>query len=246
MPAIRRDARCREEVVARLDDARRSRAVDRQGHDLVHDAVGFVAFAHTDQMRAVRSNDAVGVAMRRLRRFRRDGDGRAAVVDAVQALVSEVGENGGHSADRDRAAAVLVDACPGVELRGHGVGDAAVRRAPYQHVSSALIRTALDPVERVTARGQVAEVDASARQDLRGDRRAPGSVRGSRRHAGTIREAARRSAPRRACPVLTSRPKPRQGGRAAGGCSRSAADVSGSSTPRSRDRNARSRSRPSP
>ncbi len=155
-----------------------------QGHDLIGHlgpAVGDpVALAHGDDPPAVGGDDAVGVPVAvGLGRLRGEGHrglvgvGLGRRVDAVQPLVSPVGEEQRAAVDPPRSPAVLVHSRPGGEALGQHVDGPATGLVAHDHDAPGVFGAQLRPPQLFLAHAHVAEADGPGHHQLGGDGRRP-------------------------------------------------------------------------
>ena len=205
---VRGDARRRDEVGPRDEDARVAVAVERHVDDLVDRlALAAVILADRDEAAARGVEPEIGVAPRAGRRDR-DG-GRDPGVEPVEPAVGAVGEGHDAAGDGIRAAAVLVDPGPDRDRRVGQVRDRAVRGRPDQDPPAGLGRAALEPVDVVPVEPWLGKGDQVADEVVHPDRAAPRSVRRDLRFGHprircraatrTRRRPARRSSARARC-----------------------------------------------
>jgi hypothetical protein len=117
--------------------------------------------------------DHVGVAPDLLRRERLE---LAWGHDAVQPAGREVRHDDEVAVDEVRAAAVFVDAAPGVETLGREAGRGAVRVAPDEHLAAFLFGPALEPPANAAGRADLRDRDDTGGQQGDWKRRFPGAV----------------------------------------------------------------------
>src|SRR5262245_14390825 len=129
--------------------------------------------AHTDHPVAPAVNHAIGVTHFG---FRRDRLRLSSAVEAIQSLVSEVREIDCAVAYGKTAAAVFVYARAGAERRRREVNRLAIRREFDNDVSAFLLRPGFHPVDGGAINRDLPKTDSSGDDQIRSDRRFPGTV----------------------------------------------------------------------
>ena len=156
-----------EHVLVAAVDVDRDQRIDRLAQATA------VVLAHGDQAAPRGVEHGIGIAHRRIARQR----GRAAGgVEAVQPLVVVLAEPDRIGADREGAAAVLVDAAAHVPRRRRQVADDAAGADPDQHVAAFLVRPALGPADVAAREPDLAEPQARAGDAVGADLRSPAAV----------------------------------------------------------------------